>query len=61
MEIESFQEFIARQGVGDPLMVRNRWLFSNGAQSDGHFSHGDPPDDPTALVRLKLAFVRAET
>ncbi len=56
---EDIHEFTARQG-SKPLFVGNRYLFPNGAQSDGMGNHCDPPDDPGELAQLRFEFVRAK-
>ena len=45
--IEDYREFSLRQG-GKQIAVAGRYLFPNGAQSDGQ-SHANPPDDPREL------------
>ncbi len=53
--VESIQEFTQRMGC-TPLHVRNRFLYPNGGQSNGH-EHIDPPQDPIDLLRLRREYV----
>ena len=57
--IESLQEFRERQCC-TPMLLRDRYLFPNGAQSDGGYSHIEPPSDPTALARLQHEYTTAK-
>jgi len=56
--IESIEEFAARQRCS-PLAIRDRYLFPNGAQSDGH-NHFEPPNDPAALATLRHEYLTAK-
>ena len=58
-QIENHSEFSIRMACPD-RWVKNRWLFKNGAQSDGHYRLTEPPEDPSDLAKLKLEFVTSE-
>lgn len=61
--IESFSEFRARMGC-PAIYTNDRYLFENGAQSDGHdrglHSHREPPDDKFSLLSLQAEYLRAD-
>jgi hypothetical protein len=57
----SFGEFKEQQGMtgnNDALWIGNRWLLANGAQSDGEYTHRQPPVDGPDLLNLLLEFCR---
>lgn len=56
--IESFEEFRQRQSC-EFIVTNSRYLFANGAQSNGQTYHGDPPTDPQALLSLRLEYLTA--
>ena len=58
-QIEDYSEFCVRMGCPN-RWVKNRWLFKNGAQSDGHYRLTEPPDDKSDLAKLKHEFIVAE-
>jgi hypothetical protein len=67
--ILDFREFQAMQGCDYVQSGRqgsrrtgewvNRWVFANGAWSDGS-SHYDPPTDPKQLLQLRREYVQAK-
>src|SRR5262245_3771584 len=58
MYVETFQEFVQRRGC-QPLQLRNRWLFPDGAQSNGS-DHLDPPADPDQRAKLQHEFASSK-
>ena len=54
---ESFDEFKSRM-ESDCEFIRNRYLFRNGAQSNGDFAHIEPPANPSELAKLKKEFLK---
>jgi hypothetical protein len=56
--VEAFAEFGDRMAC--PSLHKNgEILFENGARSDGHESHAEPPTDPIALLRAKIDYAKA--
>lgn len=55
--VENLNEFARRQRC-KPLFVNARWLFPNGAQSDGVY-HYEPPTDRVELTKLRAEFEQA--
>lgn len=55
----SVGEFAKKQGC-KPVWVLDRWIFPNGAQSDGKNNHMDPPEDPIAVLQLRRLYTRAK-
>lgn len=54
---ESFDEFKTRMDC-DCEFLQDRWLFRNGATSDGHGYHIEPPThNPPQLKKLKREFL----
>lgn len=57
---ESFDEFRRRIGIDVPYFVVDRkYIFKNGAMSDGRY-HADPPTDRTALLRVLVKYYAAK-
>lgn len=57
--IEDFAEFSIRMAC--PVRwAESRWVFKNGAQSDGHYGQSLPPEDKSDLTKLKHEIVTAE-
>jgi hypothetical protein len=56
MNIETLGEFRERMDC-DYLIVKNRYLFRNGAQSDGHM-HMEPPSDDNSRLLLQREFLQ---
>ena len=44
---------------GNPVEVRGRFLFPDGAMSNGH-NHIEPPDEPRALITLQIEYLQAK-
>ena len=57
MFVETFQEFKMRMGC-ECVAVKGRYLFRNGAQSDGELSHRDPPGELFARLKLEREFLQ---
>ena len=57
--IEDHNEFTTRMACPN-RWCKNRWLFKNGAQSDGHYRLTEPPEDKSDLAKLKHEFILAE-
>lgn len=55
--MQSFDDFCARHG--QPVQLRQRYLFPDGAQSNGR-EHLDPPSDPRALISLQIEYLTAK-
>ena len=56
MEIVTFDEFARNQDC-ERIWLHERYLFSNGAESDGNRMHNDPPDDEFDKLYLQQEFV----
>jgi len=58
--VENLEEFDQRMGCEKVYLPnQNRWIYSNGAQSDGNW-HQEPPTDPRRLHALKIDFLNAK-
>lgn len=60
--LERFEEFRERHSSGgEPILIRDRWLFPDAAQSDGNFSHTEPPEDDDSMewLGLRLEYLQA--
>jgi hypothetical protein len=56
--VETFADFKKRQMNSPWVTTENCILFQNGARSDGHYVHKDPPvDDPVAMLNLDIEFL----
>jgi hypothetical protein len=55
---ESYEDFAQRHG-GDPVAVAGRYLFTDGAMSNGH-NHIEPPTDPRTLIMLQVEYLTSK-
>jgi len=55
--VETLQMFTERQ-LSQPIKVNGRYLYSNGATSDGHV-HREPPTNADAQLRLRHEYAEA--
>lgn len=64
-EFDDFKQRMARTNIDPehlfrkPMMVQHRWLFWNGARSDGNERHIEPPDEEIELLKLRVEYVEA--
>ncbi|MCG3774703.1 MAG: hypothetical protein JW395_1527 [Nitrospira sp.] len=56
--VEDFQEFVQRMGT-KPVQVGARFVFINGANSDGHLDHREPSNIPAELTHWKHLYSKA--
>jgi outer membrane murein-binding lipoprotein Lpp len=53
-----FQEF--KELHGEPIAINGRYLFADGALSDGSYQHSEPPFDPEQLAVMQHSYFKTK-
>ena len=61
VKVKHYWDFEDRQKCGEPIYIRGRWLFANGAEATGKTemdSFKNPPSEELQLLELKIEFLQ---